>query len=122
MNDYRQGLEQDGILTYQPEGDDWRVVEGNPEQFIRIDNGTFEAGPVTGIWKCTPGIIEFDSLAYNEFVNVYEGVIAVRLNDGEETVLKPGDSYFIPKGAKVRYDVRKTVSKYLIVCGDGPVV
>src|SRR3546814_11621981 len=72
--DYRQGQNETGIATHQPlTADGWTIVDGAPEQAIRIDSGTFEMGPLVGIWRCTPGVIEMAALPYNEFVTVFDG-------------------------------------------------
>src|SRR3546814_12792995 len=55
--DYRQGQNETGIATHQPlTADGWTIVDGAPEQAIRIDSGTFEMGPMVGLWRCTPGV------------------------------------------------------------------
>ena len=122
MSDYRQGWDQQGIAPYEALTDSgWTIISGEPEQSIRIDHGTFEEGPLVGIWSCTPGVMELAALPYNEYVTVYEGLVVATVDDGEAVALKPGDSYFVPKGAKIRWDVRETVSKYLLMCGTGAV-
>ena len=121
MFDYRQGVKQEGIGSFRTlEEDGWTILEGTPEQSFRFDYGSPEQGPIVGIWSCTPGSFEKSSQPMNEFVNVYEGEIVGTVNDGDPVILNPGDSFFVPKGAKIRWEVRKTVSKYLMVCGDGP--
>src|SRR3546814_4804455 len=62
------------------------------------------------------------ALPYNEFVTVFDGSVTSSL-DGENPVsLRPGDSFFVPKGARIRWHIHETVSKYLVICGDSPVV
>jgi len=74
MSDYRQGLEQRDIAPYHPlEEDGWKIIEGKPEQSVRIDHGSFEAGPLVAIRQCTPGVIEMESMAFNEFVTIFSG-------------------------------------------------
>src|SRR3546814_8497895 len=47
--DYRQGQNETGIATHQPlTADGWTIVDGAPEQAIRIDSGTFKMGPLVG--------------------------------------------------------------------------
>ncbi len=123
MFDYRQGVKQEGIeISRTLEEDGWTILDGKPEQSFRFDHGSPDNGPIVGIWSCTPGTIEQASQHFNEFVNVYEGEIVATLNDDESVVLKPGDSFFVPQGAKIRWEIRQTVAKYLMVCGGGPLV
>ncbi len=121
MSDYRQGRPQAGVA---PLGDletfGWTVVSGKPAQSGRFDYGSFETGPLVGIWSCTPGIIEMAAQPYNEFVTLYDGEVIATLNDGTPVHLKTGDSFFVPKGSKIRWDIRRTVFKYLLACGAGP--
>ncbi len=123
MSDYRQGRPQAGVL---PLGDlesfGWTVVSGKPGHSGRFDYGSFETGPLVGVWSCTPGIIEMAAQPYNEFVTLYEGEVIATLNDGAPVPLKAGDSFFVPKGSKIRWDIRRTVFKYLLACGTGPLV
>src|SRR3546814_19268467 len=72
--DYRQGQNETGIATHQPlTADGWTIVDGAPEQAIRIDSGPFEMGPLVGIWRCKPGVIEIVASPYNEFLTVVDG-------------------------------------------------
>ena len=121
--DYRLSTIQTNISPYHALADDgWTVVSGAPEQSIRVDYGTFEGGPMVGIWKCTTGIIEMASMPYNEFFTVYEGEIIATLNNNKPTTLHPGDSFYVPKGAHIRLEIRKDVGKHILITGDSPVV
>ena len=121
--DYRQGVSHEGIGPFPSlEESGWTILSGQPVQSVRVDYGGFEEGPLVGIWSCTPGTIEIESLPYNEFVTMYEGDVVATLNDGNPIALKPGDSFFVPKGGKIRWEIRQTVSKYLIISGSAPVV
>ncbi len=121
MYAYKQGIEQRDIKpirTLVEEG--WRILDGAPVQSLRLDHGSIANGPVVGIWKCTPAIIEKEVQPANEFVTIYEGALAAAINDGPIVELAPGDSFFLPKGVKIRWEIRETAAKYLIVCGAGP--
>ncbi|NIB38272.1 DUF861 domain-containing protein [Pseudomaricurvus alkylphenolicus] len=121
MIDYRQATVQQGIEPYLPlEEDGWEVLEGSPIQSMRFDQGSLENGPVLAIWRCTPGKIR-KVQPFNEFVTLFDGEVEATVN-GESQSLKPGDSYFVPKGATITWDVKKTVSKYLLACGEGAVL
>jgi uncharacterized cupin superfamily protein len=123
MFDYRQGVAQDRVLPHHAlEKDGWTVVSGAPQKSLRIDGGSPQQGPVVGIWSCTPGVIEIASLPFNEFVTLFGGKALITVDGADSIEIKAGDSFFFPKGAAVRWDIRETVSKYMLVCGTGPVV
>src|SRR3546814_7069540 len=100
--DYRQGQNETGIATHQPlTADGWTIVDGPPEQAIRIDSGTFEMGPLVGIWRCTPGAIEMAALPFHEFVTVFDVSVTASLDGAHTVSLRPGDSFFFPTGARI---------------------
>ncbi|MDH4110882.1 MAG: cupin domain-containing protein [Gammaproteobacteria bacterium] len=121
--DYRQGSLQAGITPYHPlQEDGWTIVAGSPVQSVRMDHGSFETGPLVGIWACTVGVIEMPVLPYNEFVTVYRGRVIATLDDAAPVELKPGDSFYVPKGSRIRWDVQEDVAKYVLIAGTCPVV
>jgi hypothetical protein len=121
--DYRLATPQSGIAVYHPlEEDGWTIVSGTPVQSVRIDFGALEAGPMVGIWACTVGVIEIAALPYNEFLTVFRGVVVATLDSAAPVVLNPGDSFFVPRGSRIRWDIREDVAKYLVITGSGPVV
>jgi uncharacterized cupin superfamily protein len=123
MFDYRQGVVQDQVLPHHAlEKDGWTILSGAPQKSLRIDGGSPQQGPVVGIWSCTPGVIEMASLPFNEFVTLFGGKALITVDGADSIEIKAGDSFFFPKGAAVRWDIRETVSKYMLVCGTGPVV
>jgi hypothetical protein len=120
--DYRLATTQAGVVPYHPlEVDGWTIIAGSPVQSVRMDYGAFEAGPVVGIWACTTGIIEMSALPYNEFVTVFRGKVVATLDSGEPVELNAGDSFYVPKGSRIRWDIREDVAKYLVIAGTGPV-
>ena len=120
MLDYRQNTEQRDIGPCNSLAEDgWTVLEGTPLQTMRFDHGTLDDGPVVAIWECTPGKIHKDEQPFNEFLTLFAGEVEATLN-GESLTLLPGDSFFVAKGDAITWDVKKTVRKYLIACGNGP--
>ena len=123
MYDYRQDVSQENVAPHHSlEKDGWTIVAGNPLKSLRIDHGSPQEGPVVGIWSCTPGIIEMAALPFHEFVTLYQGVAHITVDGSAAVEIKAGDSYFFPKGCSVRWDIRETVSKFMVVAGTGPVV
>jgi uncharacterized protein len=122
MYDYRQSTVQSNIQPHHElTKDGWTIVSGEPKKSLRIDVGSAQEGPVVGIWSCTPGIIEMASLPFNEFVTLFAGKAMITVDNGEPVVIQAGDSFFFPKGCAIRWDIRETVAKYMVVAGTGPV-
>ena len=61
-------------------------------------------------------------LPFHEFVTLFQGKALITVDGAEPAEIKAGDSFFFPKGCAVRWDIRETVSKYMVVAGTGPVV
>jgi uncharacterized cupin superfamily protein len=123
MYDYRRTTAQKNVVPHHElEKDGWKIVAGAPKKSLRIDHGSPGQGPVVGIWSCTPGVIEMASLPFNEFVTLYGGKALITVDGGEPTAIQAGDSFFFQKGAAVRWDIKETVSKFMLVCGNGSVV
>lgn len=120
--DYRQQTTQ-SILSPNPtlEDDGWSILAGNPCQSVRFDCGAMGAGPVLAVWRCTPGKIRKSSHPFNEFVTVLDGEVIATL-DEESLELHRGDSFFVPKGGDITWEIKRTVTKCLMACGDGPLV
>ena len=114
---FNQDMDVAGIEPYLPMEDvGWRVLDGDPQQSVRID-----AGPLVGLWRCTPGTVEVPSTAHNEFMTILSGGLIVAVDDESSTELVPGDSLYIPAGQKVHFQVKETVTKYFIIACCGPV-
>lgn len=94
----------------------YRITRGAPATSGRVDAGG--AGHVTryGIWRCTVGALECTEQG-DELFMVLSG--RCRLIDharGDETVLTPGDSYFVRDGARVTWDVSEDLTKVFFGC------
>ena len=122
MRDYRQNVQQSGIQPHIDLADDgWLVLDGEPVQSMRFDYGSMAEGPVVAIWQCTPGTIHKEQHPFNEFVTLFEGRVDATLN-GETQTLEAGDSLFVAKGDSITWAIKETVKKYLVACGNGPLI
>lgn len=79
----------------------------------RIDFGSLQSFPVVGVWSATKG--KFD-LPYgvSEIATILEGRVIVSLN-GESHQLTAGDSFFVPKGEVVNWEILEDVKKCFMV-------
>ena len=61
------------------------------------------------------------ALPYNQY-KVFRGKVLATLDDSAPVELNPGDGFYVPEGARIRWDVREDVAKYLLIAGTCPVV
>ena len=64
--------------------------------FWRSDDGRI----MTGVWECSPGRMRADFGADGEMVHVVRGTIHAIPDDGEEQVIRTGDSATFPRTGK----------------------
>lgn len=90
---------------------DYRVVRGDPRTSGRIDAGGPGHSTRQGIWRCTEGAFDCTEQG-DELMTVLEGRCRITwLGSGEARDLRPGDTFFIRDGARVRWDVSETLTK-----------
>lgn len=90
---------------------DYRIVDGDPKTFGRIDEGG--PGHVTrfGIWRCTVGAFECTEQG-NELMTVLEGRCRITwLQSGVVRELGPGDTLMIADGSRVRWEILEDLTK-----------
>ena len=81
-----------------------------PAQGIAVLHAVPEKGIVSGIWECAPGKLSLDIKA-DEFCHIVKGHWVITSEAGEVLEVKPGDSFFFPKGWKGECEIRETVRK-----------
>ena len=89
----------------------YRIVDGEPETFGRIDAGGPGHTTRFGIWRCTQGAFECLEQG-DELMTVLEGRGRLTwLNDNTSRNLAPGDTLFIRNASNVRWDIFETLTK-----------
>lgn len=113
MHKYKPG-DDVGALEFWPfdnPASDYRIVEGAPKTFGRIDSGGPGHTTRFGIWRCTPGIFECTEQG-DELMTVLTGHCSItRHEDGAKHDLGPGDSLYVYDGTRVTWDVSEEVTK-----------
>jgi uncharacterized cupin superfamily protein len=90
---------------------DYRIVDGDPKTFGRIDQGGPGHKTRFGIWRCTVGAFECTEQG-NELMTVLEGRCRITwLESGAVALLGPGDSLMIADGSRVRWDILEDLTK-----------
>ena len=89
----------------------YRILKGEPRASGRLEAGGPGQDRRAGIWRCSKGVFECTEQG-DELMTVLEGKCRITDLDRDMTVeLGPGDSAFLQDGARVRWDIRKDVTK-----------
>jgi uncharacterized cupin superfamily protein len=112
MQDFLQGNEQRGLEQWPQfaELPYAKVIGGDPRQAARLDFGSLEGPLMSGVWECTPGKLEF-VYPFSELCTFLEGKATVTDPSGRSVTYNAGDSFFIPQGEKVTWEVHERVRK-----------
>ena len=106
--------------------DDVTMTPSNicPEEAFTTDDRTelnceFHATPdesiLAGVWTCAPSREVIDAYPVNEMMTVLSGSVSITNADGETETFIKGDSFFIPKGAKVIWEITETLTKHYLI-------
>ena len=113
MKQYRPG-DDVGPLEFWPfdnPSSNYRIIEGAPRTFGRIDKGGPGHTTRFGIWRCSEGVFECTEQG-DELMTVLSGHCRITwLADGAVQDLGPGDSLFVRDGSRVIWDVSEDVTK-----------
>ena len=70
---------------------------------------------LAGIWECAPCREVFESYPVNEMMTVLAGSVSITNEAGEVETFTTGSSFFIPKGAKVIWEITETLRKHYFI-------
>ena len=68
-----------------------------------------------GVWECAPTIEEFDEYPDNEMMTVISGSVTLTNERGDSETFTSGDTFFIAKGAKIRWEITEKLWKFYMV-------
>ena len=68
-----------------------------------------------GVWECAPCIEEFDEYPENEMITVISGSVTLTNESGDSETFTSGDTFFIAKGAKIRWEITEKLLKFYMV-------
>ena len=66
-----------------------------------------------GFWICAPCIEEFDEYPDHEFITVISGSVTLTNENGKSETFISGDTFFIAKGSKIRWEITEQLHKIL---------
>lgn len=79
--------------------------------YHRSDDETLLAG----VWQCAPCREVIDAYPVNELMTVLDGSVTVTPDGEAPMVFKTGDTFFIPKGTAVVWEITETLRKYYMI-------
>ena len=68
-----------------------------------------------GVWECAPAIELFDDYPDDEMMTVLAGSVTVTNGDGDSGTYTAGDTFFIAKGSKIRWEITEKLRKFYMV-------
>ena len=80
-------------------------------EFFTADGSSTAAG----VWECAPCIEEFDSYPENEMITVISGSVTLTNESGDSEAFTSGDTFFIAKGAKIKWEITEKLLKFYMV-------
>jgi uncharacterized cupin superfamily protein len=109
--------EGDPVSGLQP------VAEVAQEDFTTEDRSEIEhifftsddKGTWTGVWECAPCIEDIDSYPVNEMMTVISGSVTLTNENGESETFTSGDTFFLTKGAKIRWQITEKLRKFYMI-------
>ncbi len=75
-----------------------------------------EDGSITsGVWECAPMSVEIDAYSSNEMMTVLSGSLDLTDAAGRKETFVAGDTFLIPKGARVKLEITETLRKFYMI-------
>ncbi len=68
-----------------------------------------------GFWICAPCVEMFDEYPDHEFITVIKGSVTLTDGEGESQTFTPGDTFYIAKGSKIRWEITEQLHKFYMI-------
>ncbi len=117
MTKYRMFADTDPSVTMAP-SDICPKDAFTTDDETELNHSFYEAGDdsiLAGVWTCAPSREVIDAYPVNEMMTVLKGSVSITNAAGEVEVFTKGDSFFIPKGAKVIWEITETLTKHYMI-------
>ena len=74
------------------------------------------AGSITsGVWECAPCLEEIEAYPVHELMTVVSGRLNLTDAHGKTDTFTAGDTFLIPKGVKVTWEITETLRKFYMI-------
>lgn len=74
-----------------------------------------DGGILAGVWTCAPSREVIDAYPVDEMMTVLSGSVSITNADGEVETFTTGDSFFIPKGARIIWEITEKLTKHYMI-------
>ena len=76
---------------------------------------TADGSITSGVWECAPILVEIDAYSVNELMTVLSGRLNLTDAYGKKETFAAGDTFLVPKGAKVTLEITETLRKFYMI-------
>lgn len=107
-----KGIGLENIPQQNPES----IVEGDPQEkeysyYVSDDEMLY-----AGVWESSPGKLVVESTSADEYCCMLSGKLIITNHaDNSEEVFTAGDSFFVPKGTALTWDMPETIRKFYVI-------
>lgn len=91
-----------------------KLIEGNPKQFLWNHYSSDDGAFFSGYWQSEVGKWRV-SYSEEEYCQIVKGESIVTDKDGNEQVVKAGDSFVIPSGFEGTWEVVEETKKIYVI-------
>lgn len=74
-----------------------------------------EGNVLSGVWECAPCREDIAAYPVHEMMTVISGALTLTHPDGRAEHFTRGDTFFIPKGAPVIWEITETLRKFYMI-------
>ncbi len=76
---------------------------------------TNDGSITSGVWECAPILVEIDAYSVTELMTVLSGSLTLTDAFGKKESFTAGDTFLVPKGAKVTLEITESLRKYYMI-------
>lgn len=106
-----------GLVEWDPIDPD-TLVSGTPVQRGWLADETAGGDYLVGVWDCTAHTEHPGPYAVDEFMLLLEGEVVMRMPDGTDIALGPGDAFVIPNGLECQWQMPDYARKVFMIVDD----
>lgn len=91
------------------------VLSGNPDELGNVHFESHDKSLTIGTWQSTPYA---ENLSYpdgTEYSVILSGKVSITNPDGSVEIFEAGESYILPAGTEVRFEVLETMRKIYVL-------